>query len=139
MTKEEIFEFVTKNPMFSLATTDGSQPHTRMMMICRADEDGILFSTGRDKDVNKQLQANPAVEMCFFSSGDENRQVRIEGKVEMFNDLELKKMIVKDFPFLKPWVELQGYEVMIPYILKNGKATTWSMTTAFEPKQYVEL
>jgi len=28
---------------------------------------------------------------------------------------------------------------MIPYILKNGKATTWSMTAAFEPKQYIEL
>ena len=139
MTKEEVFEFITKNPMFSLATTDGSQPHTRMMMICRADEDGILFSTGRDKDVNKQLQANPAVEMCFFAPGDENRQVRIEGKVEMFDDLELKKMIVNNFPFLKPWIELQGYEAMVPYILKNGKATTWTMAAAFEPKQYIEL
>ena len=139
MTKEEVFEFITKNPMFSLATTDGSQPHTRMMMICRADEDGILFSTGRDKDVNKQLQANPAVEMCFFAPGDENRQVRIEGKVEMFDDLELKKMIVNNFPFLKPWSELQGYEAMVPYILKNGKATTWTMAAAFEPKQYIEL
>jgi uncharacterized pyridoxamine 5'-phosphate oxidase family protein len=139
MTKEEVFEFITKNPMFSLATTDGSQPHARMMMICRADEDGILFSTGRDKDVNKQLQSNPAVEMCFFAADDENRQVRVEGTVEMFDDLELKKMIVKDFPFLKPWIELQGYEVMIPYILKNGKATTWTMATAFEPKQYIDL
>ena len=110
-----------------------------MMMICRADEDGILFSTGRDKDVNKQLQANPAVEMCFYNAGDENRQVRIEGTVELFDDLELKKQIVEDFPFLKPWIELQGYEVMSPYILKNGKATTWSMATAFEPKQYIEL
>ena len=138
MTKEEVLEFVTKNSMFSLATTDGSQPRTRMMMICRADENGILFSTGRDKDVNKQLQANPAVEMCFFSKED-NLQVRIEGTVEMFDDLELKKQIVEDFPFLKPWIELQGYEVLIPYILKNGKATTWSMETAFEPKQYIEL
>ena len=139
MTKEEVFEFVTKNPIFSLATSDGSQPHTRMMMICRADENGILFSTGRDKDVNKQLQANPAVEMCFYDAGDENREVRVEGTVEMFDDLELKKMIVKDFPFLKPWIELQGYEAMVPYILKNGKATTWTMVTAFEPKQYIKL
>ena len=139
MTKEEVLEFVTKNPMFSLATTEGNQPHTRMMMICRADEDGILFSTGRDKDVNKQLQANPAVEMCFYAASDENRHVRIEGTVELFDDLELKKQIVEDFPLLKPWIELQGYEVMNPYILKNGKATTWSMATAFEPKQYIEL
>jgi pyridoxamine 5'-phosphate oxidase len=139
MTKEEVFEFITKNPVFSLATTDGSQPHTRMMMICRADEDGILFSTGRDKDVNKQLQANPTVEMCFFAAGDDNREVRVEGKVEMFDDLELKKMIVKDFPFLKPWIELQGYEAMVPYILKNGRATTWSMSKAFEPKEYIQF
>jgi pyridoxamine 5'-phosphate oxidase len=139
MTKEEVFEFITKNPFFSLATTDGNQPHTRMMMICRADEDGILFSTGRDKDVNKQLQANPTVEMCFFAAGDDNREVRVEGKVEMFDDLELKKMIVKDFPFLKPWIELQGYEAMVPYILKNGRATTWSMSKAFEPKEYIQL
>lgn len=139
MTKEEVFEFLTKNPVFSLATTDGSQPHTRMMMICRADEDGILFSTGRDKDVNKQLQANPSVEMCFFAAGDDNREVRVDGKVEMFDDLELKKMIVKDFPFLKPWIELQGYEAMVPYILKNGRATTWSMSKAFEPKEYIQL
>lgn len=139
MTKEEVFEFLTKNPIFSLATTDGNQPHTRMMMICRADENGILFSTGRDKDVNKQLQANPAVEMCFFAAGDENRQIRVEGKVEMFDDLELKKMIVKDFPFLKPWIELQGYEAMVPYILKNGRATTWSMAKAFDPKEYIQL
>jgi uncharacterized pyridoxamine 5'-phosphate oxidase family protein len=85
------------------------------------------------------LQANPAVEMCFYAAGDENREVRIEGKVEMFDDLELKKIIVKDFPFLKPWIELQGYEAMVPYILKNGRATTWTMAAAFEPKQYIDL
>lgn len=139
MTKEEVLDFVTNNPMFSLATIDGNQPHSRMMMVCRADEDGILFSTGRDKDVNKQLQANPAVEMCFYAAGDENRQVRIEGKVEMVDDLELKKQIVEEFPFLKPWIEAQGYEIMTPYRLKNGRATTWSMENAFEPKQYIEL
>lgn len=139
MTKEEVFDFVAKNPMFSLATIDGDQPRTRMMMVCRADQDGILFSTGRDKDVNKQLQANPAVEMCFYAAGDENRQVRIEGTVEMIDDLELKKQIVEEFPFLKPWIEAQGYEIMIPYRLKNCRATTWSMENAFEPKQYINL
>ncbi len=138
MTKEQIIEFITKNPCFSLATMDGNQPRTRMMMICRADDNGILFTTGRDKDVNKQLQANPAVEMCFFGT-EENFQVRIEGTVEMDDDLELKKQILEAFPFLKPWIEAQGFEAMIPYRLKNGKATTWSMETAFEPKKYIQL
>jgi uncharacterized pyridoxamine 5'-phosphate oxidase family protein len=138
MTKKEVIKFAAKNPVFALATTDGDQPRVRMMMLYRADDNGLVFTTGRDKDVNKQLQANPAVEMCFFSA-DQGRQVRIQGTVEMLNDLKLKKQIVKDFPFLKPWVESQGYEVMATYRLKGGKAVTWTMETNFDPKQYIQL
>ncbi len=138
MTKEEVLEFATKNPVFSLATTDGDKPRVRMMMLCWANEDGIIFSTGRDKDVNRQLQANPTIEMCFYNA-EQGRQVRIEGSVELLDDLELKKQIVEKFTFLKPWVESQGYEVMMTYGLKNGRATTWTMETNLEPKQYIDL
>ncbi|MBW7989315.1 MAG: pyridoxamine 5'-phosphate oxidase family protein [Planctomycetes bacterium] len=138
MTKEEILEFVTKNPVFSLATSDGNQPHVRMIMIYRADENGIIFTTGRDKDVNKQLSANPAVELCFYNA-DEGCQVRIEGTVEMLDDLELKMRIVEQFTFLKPWVESEGYEILIPFCLKNGKAIVWTMETNLQPKQYIQL
>jgi len=138
MTKEEVLEFITKNPVFSLATIDGRRPRTRMIMLYRADENGIIFSTGREKDVNRQLQADPAVEMCFFDS-EQNCQVRIDGTAEVVDDLELKKQIVEDFPFLKPWVEAQGYEVLITYSVQNAKATTWTMETNELPKEYVQL
>jgi len=138
MTKDEVFEFVTRNPVFSLATIDGSRPHVRMIMLYQANKDGIVFSTGRDKDVNKQLQANPAVEMCFYGH-EQNRQVRIEGTARMINDLELKKRIVEDFAFLKPWIEAQGYDVLITYRVENARATTWTMETNEQPKEYVQL
>ena len=138
MTKKEVLEFITKNPVFSLATVDSGQPRVRMIMLYRADENGIIFSTGRDKDLNKQLQANPAVEMCFYG-GEQNRQVRIEGTAKAIDDLELKKQIVEDFSFLKPWIEAQGYEVLITYCVKNAKATTWTMETNEQPKEYVQL
>jgi pyridoxamine 5'-phosphate oxidase len=138
MTKEEVIEFAAKNPVFSLATTDGGRPRVRMMMLYRADDNGLIFTTGRDKDVNKQLQASPAVEMCFYNA-DQGREVRIEGAVEAVDDVELKKQIVEGFPFLKPWVESQGYDVMATYRLPSGKATTWTMETNFEPKQYIQL
>ena len=38
-------------------------------------------------------QANPAVELCFYNA-DEHRQVRIEGTVEMLDDLELKDVYI---------------------------------------------
>jgi len=138
MTKEEVLEFITKNPAFSLATIDKGQPRARMIMMYRADENGIIFSTGSEKDLNKQLQANPAVEMCFYSH-EQNCQVRIEGRAEVINDLELKKQIVEDFSFLKPWIEARGYDVLITYLVPNGRATTWTMETNELPKEYVQL
>ena len=138
MTKEEVFEFVTENPVFSLATCEGNQPRVRMMMLYKADADGIIFCTGRDKAVHKQLQSNPAVELCFYNA-QPGLQVRIEGTVEMLEDLELKEQVLEAFPFLKPWVESQGYEVMITYRLQNARATTWTMQTNFDPKQYIQL
>ena len=138
MTKEEILEFVTNNPVFSLATIEGNLPRVRMMMLYKADADGIIFCTGRDKAVHKQLQSNPAAELCFYNE-EQGRQVRIEGSVEILDDLELKKKVVEAFPFLKPWVESTGYEVMIIYRIQNAKATTWTMETNFEPKEYIQL
>ncbi len=138
MTKEEVFEFIRKNPVFSLGTADDNKPHVRMMMLYRADEDGIIFNTGENKDVHRQLSANPQVEMCFYSV-EEQRQVRIEGTVEVLEDLELKKQVVKDYPFLKEWVDREGYDVLIVYCLRNGRATVWTMETNFKPKEYIHL
>jgi uncharacterized pyridoxamine 5'-phosphate oxidase family protein len=138
MTKEEVFEFVGKNPVLGLATADDNKPHVRMMMLYKADENGIIFTTGENKDVHKQLLANPQVEMCFYSAG-EQRQVRIGGTVEVLEDLELKKQVVRDYPFLKEWVDREGYDVLIVYCLKAGRATVWTMETNFQPKEYIQL
>ena len=138
MTKKEILEFITQNPVFSLATTEGNQPHVRLIMLYKADDNGIIFCTGRDKDVNKQLSKNPAVELCFYNA-DKGCQIRVEGTAEMVNDLELKMQVVEQFTFLKPWVESEGYEILIPFCLKNGKAVVWTMETNLEPKKYVQL
>jgi general stress protein 26 len=32
MTKEEVFEFIKKNPVFALATAEDNKPHVRNMM-----------------------------------------------------------------------------------------------------------
>lgn len=138
MTKEEVLEFATNNPVCSLATIDGHQPRVRTIMLYKADENGIIFCTGRSKAVHKQLQANPAAELCFYNA-EQGLQVRIEGAIEMLDDLELKKKVLEAFSFLKPWVESQGYEVMICYRLNNARAVTWTMETNFDPKQYIRL
>jgi uncharacterized pyridoxamine 5'-phosphate oxidase family protein len=109
-----------------------------MMLLYRADDDGLIFVTGENKDLNKQLTGQPEVEMCFFGQ-KEGRQIRVAGTVEELEDIELKKQIVKSFPFLKEWVDKEGYDVMVVYCLKNGKATIWTMEANFKPKEYIQL
>ena len=138
MTKDEILEFIRKNPVFALATVEDNDPHVRMMLMYRADENGIIFVTGENKDVNKQLINEPDVEMCFFNA-NERRQVRVSGSVEEIEDLELKKQVVMDWPFLKEWVDKEGFDVLVIYCLKNGKAAVWTMELNFKPKKFIQL
>ena len=138
MTKEEILAFAERNPAFSLATMDGEKPRVRLIMLAMVEDGELIFTTGRDKDVSRQMTANPAVELCFYSA-DEGRQVRIEGTAQEAKDNCLKKRIVVKFEFLKPWIEAEGLDVLNTYRVKNAKATTWTMETNFQPKQYVEL
>ena len=114
MTKEQIIEFINANPAFALATLDGNQPRARYMMTSFADERGIIFCTGKSKEVYLQLSNNPAVELCYCDAGNE-MQIRVEAVVEELDDLDLKKAVVERFEFLKPWVDELGYDVMHPF------------------------
>ncbi|MBI5057384.1 MAG: pyridoxamine 5'-phosphate oxidase family protein [Nitrospirae bacterium] len=140
MNKSEILAFLNANPVFHIATLDGDRPRVRGMLLYRADEKGILFHTGKMRDLYKQLTANPRVELSFNNGSDENLiQVRLSGTVELVEDLELKKEIVSNRDFLKPFVEQAGYEPLAVYRIKNGTASIWKMHTNLEPKEYVEL
>ena len=136
MTQQEIFEFINKNQACTLATTDGNKPHVRGMLIYRADNNGIIFHTGVMKDVFKQLQNNPNVELCFIN---DNIQIRISGTASLENDLKLKEEIVANRPFLKPIVDQYGYEPLAVFRVRKLVATVWSMATNLAPKEYIEL
>lgn len=140
MNKSEVFAFLNANPVFHLATIDGDKPRVRGMLLYRADEQGILFHTGKTRDLHKQLAANPHVELSFHNNSDQDLiQVRVSGTAELVEDLELKKEIVANREFLKPFVEKAGYEPLAVYRIKNGVASVWQMKTNLEPKKFVEL
>lgn len=138
MTKDEILAFVNENPVSFFATAEGNVPHVRAMMTFRANEEGLFVSTFTHKEIYKQVLANPAVELCYFSP-DKKTQVRVSGRAEVLNDLELKKQVVQNFPFLKPVIEKEGYDIMGIFRIAGGKATVWSEESAFEPKEFIEM
>ena len=137
MNKAEILKFLNANPTCYLATVEGNRPHVRAMGMFRADENGIIIETGTFKDVYKQMVANPNVELCFFNAKD-GIQIRVSGAVEPLDDIELKKEIVAQRPFLKERIAKGGYEAMGVFRLK-GQAYVWSFQNVAEPKKYVPL
>ena len=138
MSKAEILAFIQKNPFCALATVEDGQPRVRMVMVLRADERGILFNTGKAKDLYKQIQGNASAELCFFDASAQT-QVRVRGHFVMQENPQTHALVLEKLPFLKSMVESKGTGVLAPYLLKGAKATVWTMATNMEPKTFVEL
>jgi uncharacterized pyridoxamine 5'-phosphate oxidase family protein len=136
MNREQILEFLNANPVCHLATCEGSQPRVRGMMVYRADSSGLIFHTGKSKALYKQLLANKQVEVCFNS---QDTQVRVAGVVEIVEDMGLKKEIVEARPFMKPWIEKHGYDLLVVFRVRQCKAAIWTMATNLEPTQYQKM
>lgn len=138
MTKEEIIRFINANLACHLATSENGQPHVRGMMAYRADEKGIIFHTGNTKDLFKQVRDNPLVEACFFDPKT-NTQVRVKGRVVVVDDNDLKREIVAARPFLQPWVEELGLDMLVVFRITECIACVWTFETNFAPKEYVKI
>jgi uncharacterized pyridoxamine 5'-phosphate oxidase family protein len=114
------------------------------MFLYRAAEEGILFHTGAMKDVYRQIQKHPKVELCFndFKNGV---QVRVSGTLEEIADHGLKDEISvhPTRAFLKPWREsgpLENFYVTFKvFRLQHGQAVAWTMASNFAPKTVVTL
>jgi len=138
--RREILAFITKNTTAYMATVEGKKPHVRPMGTFRADENGIIFAMQSPKDVYKQLTKNPEVELCYFAEGV---QIRVSGRLEQTNDLELKKQILEKRPFYKPGIDKDGWGYLGAFILKHGRAYVMDMkgppTPPGTPKTYITL
>ncbi len=139
MTKAEILKFINANPDSCIASIENGKPRVRGITIYKADDKGIIIQTWTLKDFHKQLQKNPDVEMCFSCTKNGLEQVRINGQLELVDDLSLKQQVVKDRPFMKGVVDAKGYDVVAMYRLKNGKAFGWTPRENFSPKNYIDI
>ena len=136
MDKKEILEFLNANRTSHLATVEEGAPRVRAIGIVKADEDGILFQTWRDKDLGKQLEQNSEVEFCF-NNYQERIQLRVRGRVEPVEDTTVTKKFLEQRPNFQKLVD-EGRELVL-YSLKNGLAHIWTFEKNFEPKDFVSL
>ena len=145
MQKEQIFEVLSKNPVFFLSTVEGTEPRVRGMLLYRADESGIIFHTGPHKEVYHQILKNPNVEMCFYDAV-QNIQIRVRGTLEKIDDISLKEEISghPSRAFMQGWKAKCStiddfYNMFSVFCLKNAKANIWTFESNFTPKEYILL
>lgn len=143
MTRGEIYELMNRNPAFALATVDNGAPRVRGMLLYEAGAGGIIFHSGKMKDVHRQIAADPRVEMYFLDPGS-FVEVRVNGTLEIVEDRELKKAIAEHptREFIKKWMESAPenfFDQFAVYRLTGGRATVWTMETNFDPKVWIEI
>lgn len=142
MTKQEILEAINSNPVFFLATVEGDQPRTRGMLLYSADESGIVFHTGKMRDLFKQIMDNNKAELCFNCN---NVQIRISGRLELIEDNDFKDEVANHptRTFLKPWRDSMSVEefhnAFAVFKMENGIASLWTMEKNLDPKEIVQL
>ena len=63
---EKVNEILTKAEVFYLATVNGDKPKVRPLGFHLLFEDKIYFGVGTFKEVYKQMEANPNVEIAAW-------------------------------------------------------------------------
>jgi uncharacterized pyridoxamine 5'-phosphate oxidase family protein len=128
---KDCIKFANENPLCFLATADGDQPRVRGFLMWFADEKGFYFHTGASKNVGKQLLKNQKVEVCFYAPEpppSAGRMMRVEGEIEVVNDIETRSRLLKDRPFLNDIVKGKvDNPLLILFRVYKGEAHFWTM------------
>ena len=125
---QEVYEFLKACGTYYLATVEGDQPRVRPFGTIDIFEDKLYIQTGKVKDVSKEMQANPKVEICAF---DGQKWIRGAGEVVRDDRVEPKKHMLDSYPNLKALYRADDDNTEVLY-LKNATATISSFTE--EPK-----
>ena len=121
---QEVYEFLKACGTYYLATVEGDQPRVRPFGTIDIFEDKLYIQTGKVKDVSKEMQANPKVEICAF---DGQKWIRVAGEVVRDDRVEPKKHMLDSYPNLQALYRADDDNTEVLY-LKNATATISSFT-----------
>ena len=130
MNFKDCFQFANENPQCYLATTEGDQPRVRVMLMWFANEKGFYFCGLAPKNVWKQIEANPKIEICFLNHPPEFKDVkvlRVTGQAEFIEDLALKEKVLEDRPMYKQFGTGKPDDSTYPvFRVAHGEAWFWT-------------
>jgi uncharacterized pyridoxamine 5'-phosphate oxidase family protein len=97
---DEVLKFLTDNRVFYVATVDGNMPKVRPFGFVMNYDGKLCFCTNNQKDVYKQLKANPNFEISSTSQ-DGTTWLRLRAKAVFNTSRETKKAALDTMPSLR--------------------------------------
>ena len=123
---EEIVKFLKECGVYYLATVDNNKPKVRPFGTVELFENKLYIQTGKKKDVYKQIENNPFVEICAFKDG---RWIRVSGKLITDDRFEAKKHMLDAYPMLRNMYNENDGNTVVLYF-ESGVAIFSSFTEA---------
>lgn len=124
----EVYEFLKDCGVYYLATMDGNQPRVRPFGTVSIFDNHLYIQTGKSKNVSKQIEVNPNVEICAFKDG---KWIRVTGKLIIDDRIEPKKDMLDKYPDLKSMYSAEDDNTEVLYF-ESANAVISSFTD--EPK-----
>ena len=120
----EVYEFIKKCGTYYLATVEGDQPRVRPFGTINLFEGKLYIQTGKVKEVSKQIQKNPKVEISCFAGAE---WLRLAGEIVRDDRIEAKEDMLNHYPDLKNMYSATDDNTEVLYF-KNATATISSFT-----------
>lgn len=121
---KETYDFLKECGVFYLATVDKDKPRVRPFGAINIFENKLYLQTGKVKNVSKQIEINPNIELCGFSNG---KWIRVEGKLVRDERKEAKESMLDNNPELKNMYSADDENTEVLYF-ENATATIYSFT-----------
>jgi len=123
------FDFIKANPVFHIATVDGAMARVRPFGFIMKRNNALYFCTNKTKDVYKQLQQNPDIEISDMGKND--TWLRIRGRIAFDETREAKVQAFEQSPnLLRIYPKGADDEIFVTFYFTEATATLFSFTAA---------
>lgn len=118
---KEVYEFLKQSGEYFIATVEGDQPRVRPFGTAAIFENKLYIQTGKQKNVAKQIMANPKVEICAYNK-EKGIWLRISATLVPDERIEAKQFVLDQHPSLKSMYSATDNNTFVLY-MKNATAT----------------
>jgi uncharacterized pyridoxamine 5'-phosphate oxidase family protein len=133
---EKIINFLEKNNVGVLATSENDKPHGRPQHIHLIRDGKFYFTTANIKKAYAQLKQKPYIE--FIVTTPNYITVRISGKINFTSDINEKKMVLDNAPLVKKGYKTADNPIFEVFYLEHGEASMSDMLSG-QPTEYFKF